>query len=77
MRLPRIPERFDHPHFMFEPNIDGFTAMAHIRAHRCELVSRNGHVFQVLAALVRRDRRVSRLKSRLSQYSQGGPFAAC
>ena len=46
MRLLRIPEPFDHPGFIFEPKLDGFRALAHIRGHRCELVSRNGHTFK-------------------------------
>jgi ATP-dependent DNA ligase len=46
MRLLRIPDPFDHPAFIFEPKLDGFRALAHIRGHRCELVSRNGHVFK-------------------------------
>ena len=45
MRLLRVPEAFDHPDFIFEPKLDGFRALAHVRGHRCELVSRNGHVF--------------------------------
>jgi hypothetical protein len=45
MRLLRIPDPFDHPAFIFEPKLDGFRALAHIRGHRCELVGRNGHVF--------------------------------
>ncbi len=46
MRLLRIPEPFDHPDFIFEPKIDGFRALAHVRGHHCELISRNGHVFK-------------------------------
>ena len=46
MRLLRIPEPFDHPDFIFEPKIDGFRALAYVRRHRCELVSRNGSVFK-------------------------------
>ena len=46
MRLLRIQEPFDHPDFIFEPKLDGFRALAHVRGHRCELVSRNGHVFE-------------------------------
>jgi bifunctional non-homologous end joining protein LigD len=46
MRLLRIPDAFDHPEFIFEPKLDGFRALAHIRGHRCELVSRNGRVFR-------------------------------
>lgn len=34
------PDAFDHPHFILEPKIDGFRALA----NRCnKLVSRNGH----------------------------------
>jgi ATP-dependent DNA ligase len=47
MRLLRIPEPFDHLDFIFEPKLDGFRALAHVRGHRCELVSRNGHVFKL------------------------------
>jgi hypothetical protein len=36
MRLLRIPEPFDSPDFIFEPKLDGFRALAHIRGHRCE-----------------------------------------
>lgn len=46
MRLLRIPEPFDHPDFIFEPKLDGFRALAIVRGHRCELVSRNGHAFK-------------------------------
>jgi bifunctional non-homologous end joining protein LigD len=46
MRLVRLPEPFDHPDFIFEPKLDGFRALAHVRGHRCELVSRNGHTFK-------------------------------
>ena len=46
MRLLRIPEPFDHPDFIFEPKLDGFRALAHVRGHHCELISRNGHTFK-------------------------------
>ena len=46
MRLLRIPEPFDSPDFIFEPKLDGFRALAHIRGHHCELISRNGHAFK-------------------------------
>ena len=46
MRLLRIPEPFDHPDFVYEPKIDGFRALAQVPGHRCELISRNGHVFK-------------------------------
>jgi bifunctional non-homologous end joining protein LigD len=46
MRLLRLPEPFDSPDFIFEPKLDGFRALAHVRGHRCELVSRNGHTFK-------------------------------
>jgi ATP-dependent DNA ligase len=45
-RLLRIPEPFDSPDFVFEPKLDGFRALAHVRGHRCEFVSRNGHTFK-------------------------------
>jgi|RhiMetdeSRZDD1v2_1073273.scaffolds.fasta_scaffold15623_2 bifunctional non-homologous end joining protein LigD len=53
MRLLRIPEPFDHPEFVFEPKIDGFRALADVRGHHCELVSRNGHVFKSWPYLAR------------------------
>jgi bifunctional non-homologous end joining protein LigD len=46
MRLLRIPEPFDHPDLIFEPKLGGFRALAVVRGHRCELVSRNGHTFR-------------------------------
>jgi hypothetical protein len=46
MRLIRIPDAFDHPDFILEPKIDGFRALANVRWHRCELISRNGHTFK-------------------------------
>ena len=46
MRLLRIPEPFDHPDWIFEPKMDGFRALAHVRGHHCTLISRNGHIFK-------------------------------
>jgi ATP-dependent DNA ligase len=46
MRMLRIPGPIDHPDFVFEPTLDGFRALAYVRGHRCELISRNGHVFR-------------------------------
>jgi bifunctional non-homologous end joining protein LigD len=46
MRLLRIPEPFDSPDFVFEPKLDGFRALAHVRGHHCELVWRNRHRFK-------------------------------
>jgi len=37
---------FDHPEVIFEPKLDGFRALAYVRGHHCELVSRNGHTFK-------------------------------
>jgi ATP-dependent DNA ligase len=31
---------------VFEPKIDGFRALAPVRRHHCELISRNGYVFK-------------------------------
>ena len=33
MRLLRIPEPLDHADWVFEPKMDGFRALAHIRGH--------------------------------------------
>ena len=52
MRLLRIAEPFGHPDFIFEPKVDGFRALAHVRGHRCELLSRNGHTFKRWPQLV-------------------------
>ena len=46
MRLLRIPEPFDHPDWLYEVKFDGFRALAHVRGHHCQLVSRNGHQFK-------------------------------
>ena len=46
MRLLRIPEPFDHPDRIFEPKLDGFRALAHVKGHHCTLISRNGHTFK-------------------------------
>ena len=46
MRLLRLPEPFDHPAFVFEPKLDGFRALAHVRGHHCELVSERPHEVQ-------------------------------
>lgn len=46
VRLLRIPEPFDSPDFIFEPKLDGFRALAHVRGHHCQLVSRYGHTFK-------------------------------
>src|ERR1700757_664146 len=46
MPLVRIPEPFDHAKFVFELKHDGFRALAIIRGHHCELVSRRGHVYK-------------------------------
>jgi len=46
MPLVRIPEPFDHEQFLFELKHDGFRALAFIRGHHCELVSRQGHIYK-------------------------------
>ena len=46
MRLVWTPEPFDHPDFVFEPQIDGFRALAYVRGDRCELISQNSSVFK-------------------------------
>ena len=37
---------FDHEECLYEVNLDGFRALAHVTGDRCQLVSRNGHVFK-------------------------------
>jgi bifunctional non-homologous end joining protein LigD len=44
MRLLRIPEPFESPDFLFEPKLDGFRTLAHVRGHRCELVAQRTRV---------------------------------
>jgi bifunctional non-homologous end joining protein LigD len=51
MRLSRRSEPFDSDLFVYEMKIDGFRALAHIHAGKCELVSRNGNVFRGFADL--------------------------
>ena len=46
MRLLRTTEPFDHPDFLYEVKMDGFRALAHVNGHRCQLVSRNGHIYK-------------------------------
>jgi bifunctional non-homologous end joining protein LigD len=45
MPLVRLPAAFDNPNWLFELKHDGFRALAHVRGHRCELVSRRGQTF--------------------------------
>jgi ATP-dependent DNA ligase len=42
MRLPRVPEPFDNPDFLYELKYDGFRALAYLSATRSRLVSRRG-----------------------------------
>ena len=46
MPLVRVPEPFNDPHWFFEPQWDGFRALAHIDRHQCRLVSRGGHIYK-------------------------------
>jgi len=46
MPLVRIPNPFDHDQFIYELKHNGFRALAVIRGHHCELVSRRGHVYK-------------------------------
>lgn len=45
MPLSRKPVPFDHPEWVFELKYDGFRSLAVIQNGRCELISRNGHLF--------------------------------
>ena len=50
-RVQRHREPFDHNDWMFELKYDGFRALAKLQYGRCELVSRNQHVFKSFATL--------------------------
>ena len=63
MRLLRMSEPFDHPEFLFEPKIDGFRALVYVRGQRCQLVSRNGHVFKSWPQLAQEIARVIRAQN--------------
>jgi len=52
MPLVRLAAPFDHHDWIFELKHDGFRALAHVEGHRCRLLSRRGHVFQELRALL-------------------------
>jgi bifunctional non-homologous end joining protein LigD len=49
IRLSRRAEPFDSDQFIFELKVDGFRAMAHIKAGHGELISRKGNVFRGFA----------------------------
>jgi ATP-dependent DNA ligase len=51
MPLIRVADPFDDPDWIFELKHDGFRALAHVEANRCELVSRRGHVYKQFAKL--------------------------
>jgi ATP-dependent DNA ligase len=53
MRLLRVREVFDDPDFIFELKLDGFRGLAFLANGRCQLVSRNGHVFSQWDSLKR------------------------
>lgn len=52
MRLLRIPRPLDHQALLYELKYDGFRALAYVRGHHGELVSRNRHVFKSWPYLV-------------------------
>jgi len=51
IRLSRRAEPFDSDQFVFELNVDGFPALAHMEAGKGELISRNGNTFHGFADL--------------------------
>ena len=51
MPLSRRPAPFDHPEWVFELKYDGFRSLAIIHNGRCELLSRNGHLFNSFSSL--------------------------
>src|SRR5215510_1253280 len=51
IRLSRRSEPFDSDEHIYELKVDGFRALGHIEADRCELISRNGNTFRGFADL--------------------------
>ena len=51
MPLVPIPEPFDYPDRLFGRKHDGFRALAHVRGHLCEPVSRRGFVLTKVSLL--------------------------
>ncbi len=43
IRMSCVNEPFDGREWIFEPQIDGFRALAYIEQGGCRLISRNGH----------------------------------
>ena len=56
MRLLRISEPFDHPDWRTKSRFDGYGALAHVKAHYCQLVSRNGNVCKSCGSSRRKSR---------------------
>lgn len=54
MTLATSRQPFDHPDFISELKYDGFRALAYVQDGRCDLVSRNNHVYKSYAALKQR-----------------------
>jgi bifunctional non-homologous end joining protein LigD len=53
MPLSLKPAPFDHPEWVFELKYDGFRSLAVIHDGRCELISRNGNLFNAFKELQR------------------------
>jgi len=61
MTLTRRAQPFSHPDWLFEIKHDGFRALPHLQAGKCQLVSRKGYVYK-------RCRRSVRLESSVSSF---------
>jgi bifunctional non-homologous end joining protein LigD len=51
MPLARLHAPFDHPDWIYELKLDGFRALAYVKARTAKLVSRNGSVLRSFPAL--------------------------
>jgi ATP-dependent DNA ligase len=51
MPLARLPEPFDHPHWVFELKYDGFRSLAYVERGRVRLASRNASTFKTFPEL--------------------------
>jgi bifunctional non-homologous end joining protein LigD len=51
MPLARFDSPFEHPHWIFEPKLDGFRAVAYVESGASRLVSRNRNAFKAFEPL--------------------------
>jgi len=63
MPLVRAPIAFNHPDWIFELKHDGFRALADIRGHLCDLISRRGYRFPKFTLLAEELAHAMRVRS--------------